>query len=100
LFIGDVLFAHGGPDFVLSAAAMHKVMERWRANVAEYDKYTAENWAGDMVLGKALKDIGVQLFCAFPHFQGDPVSSLDYNISKIERRPWCYAPITYHHMRE
>lgn len=100
MYIGDVLFAHGGSGFVLSAAAMRKVTKHWRAHVAEYDKYTTANWAGDMVLGKALRDVDVQLFWAFPHFQGDPVSSLDHNESKIERRPWCYAPITYHHMRE
>ncbi|KAF1936471.1 hypothetical protein EJ02DRAFT_506511 [Clathrospora elynae] len=89
MYNGDVLFAHGGSGFVLSAAAMHK-----------YDEYTIKSWAGDMVLGKALRDVDVQLFWAFPHFQGDPVSSLDHSVTKIERRPWCYAPITYHHMRE
>jgi hypothetical protein len=99
MYIGDVLFAHGGSGFVLSAAAMRKVTEHWRSHVAEYDKYTTESWAGDMILGKALRDVNVQLFWAFPHFQGDPVSSLDHNVSKVDRRPWCYAPITYHHMR-
>jgi len=100
MFIGDVLFAHGGSGFVLSAGAIHKVTERWKDNIAEYDRYTAENWAGNMVLGKVLRDVGVQLFWAFPHFQGDPVSALDHNVLKVERRPWCYAPITYHHMRD
>lgn len=100
MFIGDVLFAHGGSGFVLSAAAMRKVTERWKENVAEYDKYTTENWAGDMVLGKVLRDVDVQLFWAFPQFQGDPVSALDHNVLKVERRPWCYAPITYYHMRD
>ncbi|KAF2036747.1 hypothetical protein EK21DRAFT_83683 [Setomelanomma holmii] len=52
-----------------------------------------------MVLGKALKDVGVDLSWAVPHFQGAPVWGLDYNVSKIERRPWCYPAITYHHMR-
>jgi hypothetical protein len=99
MFIGDVLFAHGGSGFALSAAAMRKVTENWRDNIDEYDQYTTENWAGDMVLGKVLRDVGVQLFWAFPHFQGDPVSALDHNVLKVERRPWCYAPITYHHMR-
>ncbi|EAT86074.1 hypothetical protein HBH56_025540 [Parastagonospora nodorum] len=100
MFIGDVLFAHGGSGFALSAAAMRKVTEHWRDNIDEYDQYTTENWAGDMVLGKVLRDVGVQLFWAFPHFQGDPVSALDHNVLKVERRPWCYAPITYHHMRD
>tara|TARA_R110002003_G_scaffold1926_9_gene23769 strand:+ start:6826 stop:7992 length:1167 start_codon:yes stop_codon:yes gene_type:complete len=100
MYIGEVLFAHGGSGFVLSAAAMRTVTDHWKAHIIEYDKYTAESWAGDMVLGKVLRDVGVQLLWAFPHFQGDPVSSLDHNVTKVDRRPWCYAPITYHHMRE
>ncbi|KAH8730845.1 hypothetical protein GQ44DRAFT_421567 [Phaeosphaeriaceae sp. PMI808] len=97
--IGDVLFAHGGSGFALSRAAIQKVTQHVKTHAAEYDNYTARSWAGDMILGKALLDVDVQLFSAFPHFQSDLVSSLDYNVSKIERRPWCYAPITYHHMR-
>lgn len=100
MFIGDVLFAHGGSGFVLSAPAMRKVVQHWRSYLAEYESYTVGTWAGDMVLGKVLKDVGIPLFWAFPHFQGDPVSSLDHNVSKLERQPWCYPPITYHHMRE
>ncbi len=98
MYIGDVLFAHGGSGFVLSAAAMKKVTQHWRTHTAEYNQYTIEQWAGDMVLGKVLKDALVPLVMAFPHFQGDPVSTLDHNITKIDRQPWCFPAITYHHM--
>ncbi|CAO2648861.1 Nn.00g098100.m01.CDS01 [Neocucurbitaria sp. VM-36] len=98
MYIGEVLFAHGGSGFALSAPAMRRVTEHWRAHINEYDRYTIEQWAGDMVLGKALKDALVPLLWAFPHFQGDPVSTLDHNITKIDRQPWCYPAITYHHM--
>jgi hypothetical protein len=100
MFIGDVLFAHGGSGFILSSSAARKVTNHWKAHIIAYDKYTAESWAGDMVLGKVLKDVDISLTWAFPHFQGDPIHVLDHNISKIDRRPWCYAPITYHHMQE
>ncbi|KAJ8113982.1 hypothetical protein OPT61_g4028 [Boeremia exigua] len=100
MFIGEVLFAHGGSGFVLSAAAVRKVVAHWRAHMAEYNQYTIEQWAGDMVLGRALKDVEVPLVWAFPHFQGDPVSTLDHNITKIDRQPWCYPAITYHHMAQ
>lgn len=100
MYIGEVLFAHGGSGFVLSAAAMRAVTEHWRVHMAEYNQYTIEQWAGDMVLGKVLKDALVPLHWAFPHFQGDPVSTLDHNITKINRQPWCYPAITYHHMPE
>lgn len=99
MYIGDVLFAHGGSGFALSNSAMRKVVERRNANLEEYNDYTTKNWAGDMVLGKILRDVDVQLFWAWPHFQGDPASSQDQNVSKVDRTPWCYPPITYHHMR-
>jgi hypothetical protein len=100
MYIGEVLFAHGGSGFALSAPAMRRVTEHWRAHMAEYNKYTIEQWAGDMVLGKLLKDVQVPLLLAFPHFQGDPMSTLDHNITKVGRQPWCYPAITYHHMPE
>jgi hypothetical protein len=99
MYIGQTLFAHGGSGFVLSSAAIRKVTEQRNANLAEYDEFTTKSWAGDMVLAQALKDVNVDLFGAFPHFQGDPVSSLDHNVTKLDKTPWCYAPITYHHMR-
>lgn len=100
MYIGDVLFAHGGSGFVLSAPAIQKVVQHWRGNIPAYDAYTERNWAGDMVLGKVLRDVGVDLFWAWPHFQGEPVGALDLNVSKVERRPWCWPLITYHHMHE
>jgi hypothetical protein len=99
MYIGQTVFAHGGSGFALSSAAIRKVTERRNANLAEYDEFTTKSWAGDMVLAQALKEVNVDLFWAFPHFQGDPVSSLDHNVSKLDKTPWCYAPITYHHMR-
>ncbi|ORY11045.1 hypothetical protein BCR34DRAFT_664623 [Clohesyomyces aquaticus] len=100
MFIGDVLFAHGGSGFALSNAAAERVTKHWNANIDEYDRYTVKQWAGDMVLGKVLRDVGINLFWSFLHFQGDPVCSLDFNITKNDKRPWCYAPITFHHMRQ
>lgn len=100
MYIGEVLFAYGGSGFALSAAAMRKVAENWKAHMAEYNQYTIEQWAGDMGLGKALTDALVPQLWAFPHFQGDPVSTLDHNITKVDRQPWCYPTVTYHHMSE
>jgi hypothetical protein len=102
MYIGETLFAHGGSGFVLSSPAVRKVVQHWKAYTVEYESYTVGQWAGDMVLGKVLKDVGIPLFSAFPHFQGDAVWALDHNhSSSFEdgfRKPWCYAPITYHHM--
>jgi hypothetical protein len=97
--IGDVFFAHGGSGFVLSAPAARAVSTHVRANADAYEAYTAQNWAGDMGLGKALADAGVGLTWGWPVFQGEPVGALERNASKGGRRAWCFAHGTYHHMR-
>jgi predicted flavoprotein YhiN len=61
MYIGDVLFAHWGSGFALSGPAIRKVSAHWRAHMAEYDQFTVENWAGDMVLGEFLSDVDVPL---------------------------------------
>lgn len=98
MYIGDVLFGHGGSGFVLSNPAMQKVSRRWRETKTDIEAYTAEQWAGDMVLGKVIKDVGVDMFWAFPNLQGDSPTTIDWNVSKLGREPWCYAPTTFHHM--
>lgn len=95
--IGGVIFAHGGSGFALSNTAMKKVTDYWKGHQEEFDHYTQDQWAGDMILGKALKDVGIELFWGFPHLQGDSISTLDWNVSNIDRQPWCFAPITFHH---
>ncbi|KAI1488943.1 hypothetical protein F5X96DRAFT_643002 [Biscogniauxia mediterranea] len=97
MYIGDVLFAHGGSGFALSKPAADKVVDNWIRNREAWDQYTKESWAGDMVLGKALKDVGVDLFWAFPHLQGDSLNTIDWNVSKLDREPWCFVPATFHH---
>ncbi|RYP16926.1 hypothetical protein DL765_004850 [Monosporascus sp. GIB2] len=79
MYIGDVLFAHGGSGFALSNPAPRKVTGYWREHRDQFDKYTEKEWAGDMILGKALKDVGVDM-------------------RWLGREPWCYTPITFHHM--
>ncbi|KAF2763539.1 hypothetical protein EJ05DRAFT_491337 [Pseudovirgaria hyperparasitica] len=99
MFLDDVLFAHGGSGFVLSRPAMQKLAAHYSSHEEDLDAITEKSWAGDGVLAKALQQVDINLFVAWPHFQGDAVASLDFNISKLDRRPWCYAPATWHHMR-
>ncbi|KAK8095003.1 hypothetical protein PG997_001688 [Apiospora hydei] len=98
MYIGHVLFGHGGSGFALSNPAVRKVSQRWGEAQAEIEAYTAQEWAGDMVLGKVAKDVGIDMFWAFPHLQGDSPSTMDWNVSKLGREPWCYAPATFHHL--
>ncbi|KAK8108326.1 uncharacterized protein PG998_010339 [Apiospora kogelbergensis] len=95
MYIGDVLFGHGGSGFALSNPAMQKVTQKWRENKAEIEAYTAQEWAGDMVLGKVIKDIGIDMFWGFPHLQGDSPTTMDWNVSKLEREPWCFPQLRF-----
>lgn len=100
MYINNVLFGHGGSGFILSRPAAEKVAAHWREHQFEYDQYTLTEWAGDMILGKALKDVKIDMFWAFPHLQGDSLTTIDWNVSKLDREPWCYAPLTFHHMNQ
>ncbi|KAI8629800.1 glycosyltransferase family 31 protein [Xylariaceae sp. FL1651] len=100
MYIGKVLFGHGGSGFMISNPAMKMVSKHWTENQNWFDDYTAKEWAGDMILGKAMENIGVQLISPSPYIQTDSLSTLDWIINKHDKPPWCYAPLTFHHMTE
>jgi hypothetical protein len=100
MFIGDTLFGHGGSGFVISKPALEKAVEHMKPRQKEYDTYVFQSWAGDMVLGQVLKEAGVDLAFRFPHFQRDAVAILDLNHTNVDLQSWCYAAVTYHHMRK
>ena len=96
--ITQQLFAHGGSGFIVSNPAMRAASERRASQLPDYDRYTADQWAGDCVLGKAMEDIGSPILWAWPMFQGLTPSTLDYNGEAYFKRLWCYPAITYHHI--
>ncbi|KAI1439018.1 hypothetical protein GGR50DRAFT_685077 [Xylaria sp. CBS 124048] len=98
--IGDVVFAYGGAGFVISQPALRMVVEHRNANLAFYDDFTANHWAGDCVLGKALLDAGVPLTWAYPTLSNeDPAdTNFDSDFSGPEKHPWCYYAASYHHL--
>lgn len=100
MYIGGVLFAHGGSGFALSNPAMSRLVKHWKEHEEDYEDYTQTQWAGDMILGKALKDVGIDMFWSFPHLQGDSLTTIDWNVSKVDKEPWCFAPLTFHHMNQ
>ncbi|KAI1170240.1 glycosyltransferase family 31 protein [Nemania sp. FL0916] len=100
MYIGKVLFAHGGSSFMISNAAMKMVTTYWREKQDWFDDYTAKEWAGDMILGRAMADINIPLVSAAPHVQGDSLTSVDWTLNKQDKPPWCYAPLSFHHMTE
>jgi hypothetical protein len=59
---------------------------------------TADDWAGDHVLGMVLKDTGVLLLHSWPLLV--PVRVLEFGFFAVVngRNPWCYPAVSYHHM--
>ncbi|KAI0181656.1 glycosyltransferase family 31 protein [Hypoxylon sp. FL1284] len=98
--IGDVVFAYGGAGFAISNPALNKVVQHRRANLKLYDDLTSVHWAGDCVLGKALKDAGVDLMWSFPTLTGDMPADIDFNTSfgGPDKKPWCFYAASYHHL--
>ncbi|KAH8649130.1 hypothetical protein BX600DRAFT_517523 [Xylariales sp. PMI_506] len=98
--IGDVVFAYGGASFVISNQAMKKLVNQHATNPGVYEDFTSHHWAGDCVLGKVLKDAGVELSWAWPTFFGDMPFDMDYNATfgAPDVHPWCYNAMTWHHL--
>ncbi|PGH08962.1 hypothetical protein GX51_01019 [Blastomyces parvus] len=95
---GGFPFAHGGSGYILSHAALERVTEFHSTRVKEWDELTAQEWAGDYVLAKLLNDAGVGLHWSRPMLQGTTPWNFDYISSREGKLPWCYPPVTYHHM--
>jgi hypothetical protein len=92
--IGDVEFGQGGNGYIISRSALEKVVSHYQAHQREYEDFTEGHWAGDCVLGKALRDSGTSLTRAWPIFQGDDVGNMNYN----HQTQWCQATVSYHHV--
>jgi hypothetical protein len=96
--IGDVLFGHGGSGVIVSHTAMRMASEHRAKRVAEYDQYTDEEWAGDMVLGKVLFDAGVDLTFTWPLLQNARLGEVEALTNSFYRQPWCWPVVGFHHL--
>lgn len=96
--IGDVIFAYSGSGIILSKPAMQKISRQHARSPKEIDEYTANNWSGDCVLGKILRDVGVPLVWSWPMQLTSRVWETDHFAEGYGRRPWCYPVISYHQM--
>jgi hypothetical protein len=103
-YIGDDLFAHGGAGFFVSQAAMRTVVDYYDAHQKEIEDATDKHWAGDCVLGKVFKDVGVPFTNSWPIFQNKYPGIVPYAKSDgrsavdDEMRLWCYPSVSYHHV--
>ncbi|KAJ5112057.1 hypothetical protein N7532_000102 [Penicillium argentinense] len=96
--IGDILFAYGGSGVILSAQAMKRLQGYRREHQAELEKMTAEEWAGDCVLARALDNIRIPLTWAWPMMLTTRPWEIDHFSEGYGRQPWCYPAVSYHRM--
>ncbi|KAI2616336.1 glycosyltransferase family 31 protein [Hypoxylon sp. NC1633] len=98
--IADVVFAYGGGGFAISKPALKKLVQRRKENLAFYDEFTGDHWAGDCVLGKVMADAGVNLLWSFPTLSSDQPTDIDLNstFGGGDKKPWCYYAASYHHL--
>ncbi|KAH9863001.1 hypothetical protein J1614_010671 [Plenodomus biglobosus] len=97
------VFAHGGSGFVLSRAALDKIMALGRM-FGENKHFPGTHFfgvdvrkqcCGDEVLAQVLKKSGVPLRGYWPMFNGETPATVRYN-----EEQWCEAVITMHHLAE
>jgi hypothetical protein len=95
------VFAHGGSGFVLSSAALDKLMARGRMFAENkylpglhlFGKDMQKECCGDEVLASVLKASGITIRGYWPMFNGEkPITA------RFGREQWCEAILTLHHL--
>jgi hypothetical protein len=96
VFIGDNAFAHGGSGYVLSSAAMYKLLgpEQPQGLAAKWDLEMHNHCCGDLALAIALKDKGIHVQGTHPLLNGLKPTTLTYG----PREHWCQPVISMHHV--
>jgi hypothetical protein len=89
-------FAHGGSRYVLSHAAMHKLLslDQPRGLAASWDSRMQGLCRGDYALGVALKEKDVHLTVANPLINGYKPTTFIYSLDNR----WCQHAVTMHHL--
>ncbi|CAG8961076.1 hypothetical protein HYFRA_00002618 [Hymenoscyphus fraxineus] len=96
----DIPFAHGGSGYVLSAAAMHMLLDRepkhghasglanrWDAEMESY-------CCGDFVLALALRNRGIEPMSMYPLLNGQKPRTMAFGPEEM----WCQAVVSMHHV--
>lgn len=97
------IFAHGGSGFVLSRAALDKIMALGRM-FGENKHFPGTHFfgvdvqkqcCGDEILAQVLKKSGVSLRGYWPMFNGEKPITM-----RFDNEQWCEAIMTMHHLNE
>ncbi|KAI1488558.1 hypothetical protein F5X96DRAFT_644916 [Biscogniauxia mediterranea] len=93
-------FANGGPGFVLSRAAMARLLHRETGRDGDYlEPSLSHRWlellrhdpCGDSILGWALRDVGITLSGFWPMFNPYPLRGIPFS-----QPYWCQPVLTMH----
>lgn len=88
-------FAHGGTGYILSSAAITAFENIYtKENIEKWEAETAQNCCGDVMVGIAMKDAGVQLHSATPLMQVTTFREVRW-----QENLWCEPSWTWHHVR-
>ena len=98
IWIGNILFAHGGTGFAVSRPALEAVVSMFATDQKGWEDFTNSQWAGDCVLGKAFADAQAPLTQAWPIWQNDDIGFMNYARDDNARRLWCKPTVSYHHL--
>jgi hypothetical protein len=90
-----LVFAHGGSGYIISRAAAQLIVEEAKAQNDKHFNDARSDCCGDAALAVAFRDHKLLLTKSWPAIQGESLPGLGF-----DSKHWCYAPVTFHHMRE
>ncbi|KAJ5162489.1 hypothetical protein N7492_007881 [Penicillium capsulatum] len=96
--IGETVFGHGGGGILLSNPALTRLHELRAQSPENLEALTAQEWAGDCVLARALDQIQIPLTWTWPMMLVQRPWEIDHFSEGYGRQPWCYPVVSYHHM--
>ncbi|XMA16770.1 hypothetical protein WAI453_009561 [Rhynchosporium graminicola] len=96
VMLGGQAFAHGGSGYVLSNAAMNKLLgeDQPQGLAGSWDKRMKQHCCGDLALAIALKEKGVDVQGAGPMVHGEKPATFSYGPGEL----WCQPVVTMHHV--
>ncbi|KAN0089971.1 glycosyltransferase family 31 protein [Hyaloscypha variabilis] len=89
-------FAHGGSGIVMSRAAVFELVGERASMAVRWDERIRERCCGDLVLGLALKEHGIELLDTWPLMSGETPASLPFGPGTPEYM--CKPALTMHHL--
>jgi hypothetical protein len=91
--IGDTSFPHGGSGVLVSREGMRNLVVRHNGTAAAWDPNMHKHCCGDLVIGKVIKNIGLDISNGWPTINGESTTTIPFN-----RDHWCQPVATMHHV--